>query len=165
MKPAWYGRRYPTLQGLIEAAEGRGALVTWADSDGEAIFIAGAGNEPPVIVLPTGVSALEDAWMLAHELGHLYRHAGPRGELFYDKDERAADRWAACALIPAERIRHYRNASSGAFIGALSRHHGELPLDDCPARRLAGRIAQIRLWAMASEPVLMKTEASSWEAV
>jgi len=145
LKPAWYGRRYPTLETLVLAAEARGALVTWADSGGEAIYIAGAGAEPPVIVLPKGVLLLQEAWTLAHELGHLHQHAGPRGELFYDKDEAAADRWAACALIPEARILAYKNASLDAFIGALSRHYGPLGDGNSESRGLAARIGRIRL--------------------
>lgn len=152
MKPDWYGRRYPTLQGLIQAAEARGALITWADSGGEAVYIAGAGGEPPVIVLPTGQELLREAWELAHELGHLFQHAGPRGTLLYDKDERAADRWAACALIPETRVVAYKNASLDAFIGALSRHYGPIEERNSETRRLAARIATIRLAYLPARP-------------
>ena len=53
--------------------------------------------------------------------------------------------WAACALIPEARIRAHRNACLDAFVGALSAHFEDLPLTNCASRRLAGRIAKIRL--------------------
>jgi len=100
-----------------------------------------------VILLPW-VTGLREVWLLAHELGHLVQHAGPRGELLYSKDEAQANRWAARALIPEKRVRAYANASLDAFIGALSAHYEDLPLEDCPARRLAAHIARIRLKAV-----------------
>ena len=97
------------------------------------------------IGLPMNAGPLETAWLLAHELGHLSQHEGPRGELLYSKDEAQADRWAACALIPESAVRRYQNASEDAFIAALSKHYEDLPLSPTPTRRLAVRIARIRL--------------------
>lgn len=143
MKPPWYGRSYPSLENLEAFAEAKGAGVGYAaipfalyhpDVDGV-----------PVILLPEDGGPLARCWGLAHELGHLAQHAGPRGQLLYSKDELAADRWAAKALIPEAAVRRYRNASMDAFVAALWRHYEEFPLEDCPTRALAGRIARTRL--------------------
>lgn len=125
-------------------AESLGCVVGHAEIGDHGIFVAGEGHEPSVILIQRehGLAAF---WALAHELGHLVQHSGPRGELLHSKDEAQADRWAARALIPRARVKHHGNASMDAFIGALSAHYEELPLEDCPARRLAARIAQIRL--------------------
>ena len=111
------------------------------------VFLADVGGVP-VILIPKGSSGLERAWVLAHEIGHLVHHAGPRGGLLYDKDEGKADLWAARALIPEAAVRRHRNASLDAFIGALSKHYEDLPMRDCPQRRLAAKIASIRLRAL-----------------
>lgn len=145
--PAWYGRRYPTWDDLLTFAESLGCVVGHAEIGDHGVFIAGQAHEPPVILIRNG-NGLAAFWVLAHELGHLAQHAGPRGELLHSKDEAQADRWAARALIPRARVKHHGNASMDAFIGALSAHYEELPLEDCPARRLAARIAQIRLCAV-----------------
>lgn len=146
--PHWYARRYPTLYDLQTYAQNLGALVRFAPIGDLALYIAGEGEEPPVILLPEGQGPLLIHWLLAHELGHVALHAGPRGELLYDKDERAADRWAACALIPEAAVRRHKNASLDAFIGALSAHFEDIPMRDCPQRRLAAHIAMIRLRAV-----------------
>jgi hypothetical protein len=122
--------------------------VGYADLGEVALYTAPEGLEPAVILLPLRAGLLERCWLLAHELGHLHLHAGPRGALLEGRDEAAADRWAARALIPQARVLAYANASLDAFIGALSAHYEDLPLEDCPARRLAGRIASIRLRAV-----------------
>ena len=101
-----------------------------------------------MILLPQSAHGLRAYWSLAHELGHLVRHVGPRGELLNSKDEVQADQWAACALIPLARIQAYQNASPDAMIAALSAHYEDIPLIDCESRRLAGRIARIRLRAL-----------------
>lgn len=145
--PAWFGRRYPGWDDLLAFAESLGCLVARADIGEHGLFVAGEDEEPPVIIIPEH-DGLSSFWTLAHELGHLVQHVGPRGELLHDKDEAQADRWAARALIPRARVAHHRNASLDAFIGALSAHYEELPLEDCPARRLAARIAHIRLKAV-----------------
>lgn len=132
------------MDDLAQEIEARGALLAWAPIS-QGLYVAGKGDEPPVVIAPSGGSYLKRCWVLAHELGHLLQHAGPRGELLYDKDETAADRWAARALIPRARIEYHGNASMDAFIGALSAHYGDIPLWDCPDRRLAAKIAATRL--------------------
>ncbi len=71
--------------------------------------------------------------------------------MFYGKEENQAERWAACALIPESRIRAYGNASEDAMMAALSSHYEDLPLEDCPARRLAAKIARTRLHVLSLE--------------
>lgn len=142
--PDWFGRRYPTLDDLVQAIEASGALVGWA-AIGSGLYVAGEDGDPPVVLAPTDVSHLTQCWMLAHELAHLRAHAGHKTRWTYDRDEVAADRWAARALIPRGRVLAHGNASLDAFIGALSAHYGDIPLIDCPDRRLAARIAATRL--------------------
>ena len=145
--PQWFGRRYPTLDDLLAAAEACGCAVGSAPIP-IAMFVPAEGPAPAVILLPRQAGLLERCWLLAHELGHLHLHAGPRGPLLEGRDEAAADRWAARALIPQARVARHGNASLDAFIAALSAHYEDLPLFDCPARRLAARIATIRLRAV-----------------
>jgi len=135
------------MDDLLDFAESMGCKVGIAALGEGALFVAGEGQEPPVILLPGGDGLLVH-WLLAHELGHLVHHVGPRGELSYSKDEATANRWAARALIPQARIKAHGNASMDTFIGALSAHYEELPLFDCPARRLAAKIADIRLGSL-----------------
>ena len=104
-----------------------------------------------VILLPVNAGPLEMIWTLAHELGHALQHSGPKSTWSYSKGEAQASRWAACALIPYERIAEYQNASIDAMIAALSAHYEDLPLEDCPSRDLAARIARIRLDSLAQE--------------
>lgn len=61
---------------------------------------------------------------------------------------REDDPWKQRALIPEAAVRRHRNASLDAFMGALSRHYEDLPMHDCPQRRLAAKIASIRLRAV-----------------
>jgi len=143
MKPPWYGRLYPSLRSLEGYAESLGAGVGYAAIP-FALYHPNVDGVP-VILLPADYGPLARCWGLAHELGHLVRHAGPRGHLLYRKDERTADCWAARALIPEAAVRRYRNASMDAFIAALWRHYEEFPMEDCPTRALAGRIARVRL--------------------
>jgi len=105
--PGWYGIRCPSYEELVIAAEQMGALVTWVDTGGEGICIAGAGHEPPVIVVPAGPECVCAAWVLAHEIGHLVHHLGALGEHQHAKGESTADRWAARALIPNGIIQTY----------------------------------------------------------
>ena len=100
---------------------------------------------PPAIILPLEVGQLRMAWLLAHELGHLVLHGGYISRWTHDRQEAAADRWAARALIPETAVQRYQNASVDAFVGALSKHYQDIPLRDCPERELAGTIARIRL--------------------
>lgn len=144
VQPDWYGLRYPTLEDLEVFTEQLGAGVVWTRA-GQAAFDPGDAERAPAIYVPRRAGPLEQAWLLAHELGHLVQHAGPRGELLWSKDETQADRWAALALIPAARIEAHGNASLDAFIAALSAHFEDLPYEDCPQRRLAAWIAEIRL--------------------
>lgn len=141
--PVWFGRRYPSLLDFEQYAESLGAGIGEANIP-FGVFLADVLGVP-VILLPRGCSGLERAWFLAHEIGHLVQHTGPRGDLLHGKDEGQADRWAARALIPESAVRRHRNASLDAFIGALSKHYEDLPLYDCPQRRLAAKIASIRL--------------------
>lgn len=145
--PSWYGLRYPTLEDLEAHAEHLGACVVWTRARCAAFDASG-----PAIYIPKDTGPLKRAWNLAHELGHLVRHTGPKGRLLYSKGEAQADRWAVCALIPQSRINLHQNASPDAFIAALSAHFGDIPLEDCPERRLAARIARIRLKIMEVRP-------------
>lgn len=151
--PSWLGHRYPTLDDLERVAEDLGCLIARAPLGDEAIYFAGEGAEPPVILISDSAHSLVLAWTLAHELGHLVHHSGPKGELLWAKGEHQADMWAACALIPKDRIRQHRNASEDAFVAALSAHFGDIPTTNCPERRLAGRIARIRLRALNDDPI------------
>lgn len=144
MNPEWYGKRYPSIDDLEAHAWDLGGVVVEGPIS-TAFYYSPKPGECPVIGLPSGLGPLEKAWLLAHELGHLCQHLGPKGELFYAKNEAQADRWAACALIPEKAIRRYQNASEDAFIAALSKHYEDLPQHSTPTRRLAGRIARVRL--------------------
>ena len=148
--PKWYGARYPKWSDLEELAEDWGCLVIM--SEGRVpCFSPGDENLASSIFVPQGFGLLAQFWALAHELGHLALHVGPRGALLYSMDEARADVWAASALIPKARIQSYANASPDAFIGALSAHYEDLPLEDCPARSLAAQIAALRLHTLAQE--------------
>lgn len=143
MTSKWFGHRYPTMEDMEAFAWDLGAVVLIGPSPAPVYFPEELGD--PVILIPDDMGPLATAWALAHELGHLVQHAGAKTCHTRGRDEAAADRWAACALIPEARIRSHANASLDAFVGALSAHYEDLPLTDCPARRLAGRIAQVRL--------------------
>lgn len=142
--PDWYGQRYPTLEDLEDFTWSLGAVVVSGPVSTGAFF-PGSDWELPVIAIPEDAPPLARIWTLAHELGHLVQHAGPKGELMWSKNEAQANRWAACALIPEARIQEHQNACLDAFVGALSAHYEDLPLTSCASRRLAGRIARIRL--------------------
>lgn len=145
-QPAWYGRSYPSIEDMEEFAASMGAAVIKTRAS-VACYWPGDELHASGIFIPDRIGPLEGAWLLAHELGHLVQHAGPRGELLWAKDERTADRWAACALIPEAAVRRHQNACEDSFVAALSRHFEDLPPIDCPSRRLAGKIAAIRLKA------------------
>lgn len=102
-------------------------------------------DQVAVIGIPREAHGLERFWLLAHELGHLVQHTGPKGPSSYGKDEASANRWAVEALIPERRVRAHDNASEDSFIAALSAHYEDLPMESGPARTLAARIASIRL--------------------
>ena len=144
----WYGRKYPSQDDLESAAWDLGAVVVYG-----AVPTAFCCMHPegPIIGLPEDAGPLEKAWLLAHELGHLAQHSGPKNDLSYRKGESQADRWAARALIPEAAVRRYQNASLDAFIGALSKHYEDIPFKDCHQRKLAGVIAGIRLDALREE--------------
>ena len=146
---SWFGQRYPSFEDLVVLAENLGCRVGRADLGDQALFICPETKEPPVILLPHE-GGLVATWLLAHECGHLIHHSGPKTVLTYGRDEARADRWGACALIPEARIRLYKNASEDSFIGALSANYEDLPLEDCPIRSLAGKIARIRLQDMSN---------------
>nr|WP_320131974.1 ImmA/IrrE family metallo-endopeptidase [uncultured Holophaga sp.] len=154
--PAWFGLRYPTQDDLETYAWELGAVVVYGDVEKGAFFPASSSSaraadvsesRPAVIIVPRS-GPLARAWSLAHELGHLVHHSGPKGELLWSKGEAQANRWAACALIPEARILLHQNACVDAFVGALSAHFEDLPLQDCASRRLAGRIARMRINAL-----------------
>jgi len=145
--PSWFSRRYPTLLDLEEHAWALGAVVMrGAIPSAVIVFVPAPGFH--VICLPMGLSQLEEVWQLAHELGHLVLHEGYGGEWARGRQEAAAMRWAAQALIPESAVRRHKNASQDSFIGALSAHYEDIPLHDCPQRRLAAEIATIRLKAV-----------------
>jgi len=144
--PKWFGKRYPCIQDLEAFAHSLGIAVGYADIPIGLYFSSIDGV--PAIVVPSNVGLLEMVWTLAHELGHAMHHAGPKGERCHGKEESQASLWAARALIPESRVKIHGNASLDAFIGALSAHYEDIPLEDCPARRLAAQIAKIRLRAV-----------------
>lgn len=142
--PSWFGKRYPSIEDLEAFSEELGAPVIWtAASTG--CFWAGDEEHAPALFIPSRFDGFERAWTLAHELGHLAHHSGPKTSWTRDPDEIRADRWAACALIPEDRINYYQNASIDSFIAAISSNYGDIPYNDCPARRLAAHVASVRL--------------------
>lgn len=145
--PKWYGVRYPSQGDLVSYTENMGCLVVVASIVTACVVL---DEEYPAIMIPKSYGPLLFHWALAHELGHLSCHTGPRGALLYDKDEQAADDWAAKALLPEARIRYYRNASVDAFMGALSMHYEDLHFENYPSRTLAARIAEIRLRCLSN---------------
>ena len=147
--PAWLGVRYAKFQDLEALAASIGVGIGYAPIPFGLFYPSMMGV--PVVLLPEDAGPLEMIWSLAHELGHAIRHSGPKGSLSYGKEEAQASRWAACALIPYERIAAYGNASEDAMVAALSAHYEDLPYEDCPARALAGSIARIRLESLAQE--------------
>lgn len=150
--PAWYGLHYPTLEDLETYAWNLGASVVYGRiSKGSYLAPIEEYGVPAVVIVPDRSSPLARTWSLAHELGHLVLHLGYISPWMRAKQETQADRWAACALIPEARIQQYANASLDAFIGALSAHYENLPLMDCQQRRLAAKIARIRLQTIARE--------------
>lgn len=140
--PAWFGRHYPSLEELEQHALDLGAPVHYGSYKAPACLWDMDG--PLVIFVPAYSGVLARAWGVAHELGHLCLHHGPI-HYMADKHEAEADAWAAKALIPEARVRHYRNASVGSFIGALHRHYQEIPPENVGIRALAARIALTRL--------------------
>ena len=160
MKPSWYAKRYPTLDDLVDFAASLGAHTHFSGKISTAAFVSEeddgngwAGAARPItsiILIPSQKGPLASAWGLAHEIGHLCLHAGPGGSPSWSKDETQANRWAACALIPAARIKKYNNASIDSFMGALSANYELLPMHDCLARDLAHKIARFRLDALAT---------------
>jgi hypothetical protein len=150
VKPTWWGESYPRWYDLERLAEEYGCLVIMTHGR-VPCFFPGDEKVGPAVFIPVKAGTLERFWMLAHELGHLVHHTGPRNDLLYSKGEVQANIWAAETLIPRARIDAYGNASLDAFIGALSAHYEDLPLLDCPARLLAARIASIRLHSLSLE--------------
>jgi len=148
--PSWYGLRYPSFEDLECFSSSLKVTIDYEDLPMGLYFPNIMGV--PVIVLPEVASPLERMWHLAHELGHAVQHSGPKGKRSHGKEEAQANRWAACALIPEARILLHQNACLDAFIGALSAHYEDLPLEDCPARRLAGEIAKHRIKALKVHP-------------
>lgn len=142
--PEWFGLRYPTLADLEDLAEQLGAVVIWTRSS-QAAYRAAYADVSSAIYIPRHAGLLQQHWLLAHELGHLVHHSGPKGGLSHGREEWTAKRWAACALIPMARIQAYANASQDALIGALSAHYEDIPFNDCPSRELAAEIARIRI--------------------
>lgn len=131
------------MDDLEDLAWDLGAVVVSGDVPTAFVCLPEEPGQAAVIGIPRDAHGLERYWLLAHELGHLAQHAGPKGPASYGKDEAAADRWAAQALIPERRVRAHGNASLDAFLAALSVHYQDL--GDGPERALAARIAGIRL--------------------
>ena len=150
MVPHWYGKKYPSFEQLEAFAVGLGARVGVGDVPGALFVPPGAVDDesPAMILLPERAGLLQRMWLLAHEAGHLARHSGAAPAARAKKVEAQADRWAAMALIPESAVRRHQNASVDAFIAALSAHYEDLPLEDCPQRELAAKIARIRLHLM-----------------
>ena len=145
--PAWFSKRYPTVGDLEEHAWALGAVVVRGPCQAAGIvYVEAPGTH--VICLPEGMSPLAEVWQLAHELGHLVLHRGYSSPWAHDRQEAAAGKWAAAALIPEAAVRRHRNASEDSFIAALSAHYEDIPLRDCHQRRLAATIAAIRLRAV-----------------
>ena len=143
----WYGQTYPSETDLTNLAEDLGACVLFGRYR-SAAFVYPVLDTPPMLIVPTQHGPLATIWGLAHELGHLRRHGGP-GNVHQNRcNERQANHWAACALIPQARIDFHQNACMDTFLLALSTHYEPLPKRDCPARRFAARIAQYRLDAL-----------------
>jgi hypothetical protein len=157
MLPDWYGKRYPSEMDLTLCAESHGARVVLGRLP-IAAYAPAQDGVPPMLLIPNQHGPLETMWLLAHELAHLVLHYGPAAPL-WSKDESQANRWAACALIPLERIRHYMNASPDAFIAALSANYEPLPPENCRQRELANRIATIRLEVMKAKGELAEAYA------
>lgn len=139
---SWFGRKFPSQDDLEETAWGLGAVVVYGAVPTAFCCMHAEG---PIIGLPVDAGVLEKAWLLAHEIGHLKWHVGPRGVMLYGKDERQANEWAAAALLPLARLKSYRSASIDSFIAALSRNYEEIPCVDCVQRRLAGFVSGIRM--------------------
>lgn len=148
--PGWFSQRYPELSDLVGLAETLGARVHRNTPGIEsAVVVQVAAPGVSLIFLPAGLSALGEAWQLGHELAHLVLHPdGYISRWTYNRQEAQAKRWAARALIPEAAVRRHRNASLDAFIAALSAHYEDIPMWDCPQRRLAAEIATIRLGAV-----------------
>jgi hypothetical protein len=149
INPTWFGHRYPKFSDLELLASALGVHVIYVDIP-FGLYLPNV-NGVQIIELPERVGELEMIWSLAHELGHALQHSGPKGARSYGKEEAQANRWAAQALIPFDRIAAYGNACEDAMVAALSAHYEDLPYEDCPARELAGRIARIRLESLIQE--------------
>lgn len=143
----WYGKSYPSLGDLEALARAMGCPVAYHPNfDVPRFFLHSRTMQPWFIGVPEQFGNLARCWAVAHELGHRHLHPdGPVDLEFWRMQEDEADHWAACALIPEERVRHYKNASVGAFIAALHRNYQEIPKGPCGLRRLAARIALTRL--------------------
>ena len=127
MNPDWYGLKYPTAEDLVDFGARLGAEICFGSIASAAYF----AEDPPLILIPDQHGPLATVWALAHELGHLCQHSGPKGKLLWSKDEYQANRWAVCALIPEARIQAYQNASVDSFIAALSANYEDIPMIDC----------------------------------
>lgn len=150
--PDWYGKKYPTISDLEAYAEQLGAVVIWTSAR-FACYRAEDDDESPAIFIPKDSGPLEISWRLAHELGHLTLHTGPKTPLGHRQGEARASRWAACALIPEARIKAHSNASEDSMIAALSCHFEDLPFRPTPQRKLAKQIASIRLSCLEAKCV------------
>ena len=147
--PAWYGVRYPTLENLEAFGWDLGASVVYGRISNGIYFPSNDDyGIPAILAIPDHSSPLAKIWSLSHELGHLVLHLGYTSPWTRAKQETHADRWAACALIPRARILEHGNASLDSSIGALSAHYEDLPLENRQVRRLAGKIAHMRLRAL-----------------
>jgi len=143
--PTWHGFTYPTYEQIESFAWDLGAVVVNGPIK-HAVICWSA--EDIVICMPDSLSPLERIWELTHEVAHLVLHRGYTSESARSRQEAQANRWAACALIPEERIRMHSNACEDAMIAALSAHYEDIPMVPCPQRELAHHIAVVRLNAL-----------------
>ena len=143
--PPWYSRRYPQWSDLDDFAWAMNAVIQRGPIDFALIEWSRDPNEVTVICLPDYLGPLETTWLCCHELAHLVLHEGYSNPWSYGRQERQADVWAACAMIPEAAVRRHKNACQDAFVAALSAHFEDLPPIDCRAREVAGVIARIRL--------------------
>jgi Zn-dependent peptidase ImmA (M78 family) len=141
----WFEKRYPTQADLEEVARRYGAVVLYGACAAPAALWDDVGLHS--IFIPDYRGQLAKCWGISHELGHVVLGHGPEPHSNHHH-ELEADMWAARALIPAARIRAYRNATLSGFIKALLRHYA---VEDDAVRMLAARIAHARLAALQDQ--------------
>lgn len=141
MTPWWYGRYHPKLKDLVVFGESLGAGIH-LDHLPAAVFVP---DDPPIIMVPCQHGHLSTVWTLAHELGHLCHHSGRDGQLHWHAGEHKANQWAAGALLPSQRMPLIGFLRLDDLIDDLSNHFEYLHPQNHDARKLARKIARIRL--------------------